>query len=313
MAPHPHTAHTINAFEWLLLVALSVLWGGSFFFNGIAVRELPTFTVVVVRVALAAVILLLVMRATRQALPAGAHIWRAFIVMGVLNNAIPFGLIVWGQQHIASGLAAILNATTPLFTVFVVHFVAVDERMSGRRLGGVVLGVIGVVVLVGPGWLYSADTHVGGQLAILGAALSYGFASLYGRRFASLGVTPMASATGQVCGSSLVLLPIMLFVDRPWLLSMPSTETLLALFGLASLSTALAYILYFRILATAGATNLMLVTLLLPVTAMVLGIAFLNETLRTQDLVGMIIIGFGLVVLDGRLALAIRARIQSAK
>lgn len=300
MSPRSDTGHTMSAFEWLLLIGLSVLWGGSFFFNGVAVRELPTFTVVVGRVALAAVILLMVMRATRQRMPTGAHIWRAFIVMGVLNNAIPFGLIVWGQQHIASGLAAILNATTPLFTVLVAHFVTTDERLSGRRLVGVLLGLVGVVVLVGPDWLFAAGGDLGGQVAILGAALSYGFASLYGRRFASLGVAPMASATGQVCGSSLVLLPVMLLIDRPWLLSMPSAATLLALFGLASLSTALAYILYFRILATAGATNLMLVTLLLPVTAMVLGVAFLDEAIRTQDVLGMVIIGLGLVVLDGR-------------
>ena len=163
MSAHPDESRSMSAFEWLLLVALSVLWGGSFFFNGVAVKELPTLTVVVSRVALAAGILLLVMRVTCQALPTGLPIWRAFIVMGMLNNAIPFGLIVWGQQHIGSGLAAILNATTPLFTVFVAHFETDDGRMSGRRLGGVLLGLTGVVVLVGPDWLYSAGAHLGGQ------------------------------------------------------------------------------------------------------------------------------------------------------
>ena len=298
----------MTPFEWLLLIALSVLWGGSFFFNGVAVRELPTLTVVVARVAFAAVLLLLVMRGMRQALPRALSVWWAFIIMGVLNNAIPFGLIVWGQQHIASGLAAILNATTPLFTVLVAHFVTTDERMTGRRLGGVILGVAGVAVLVGPGVLDAVGAHVGGQLAVLGAALSHGFAGLFGRRFAAMGVAPMASATGQVVGSSLVLVPIMLVLERPWLLDMPSASTWMALLGLASLSTALAYVLYFRILATAGATNLMLVTLLLPVTAMILGIAFLDEVLHWRDVVGMLIIGMGLVVLDGRVVSMVRTR-----
>lgn len=301
----------MSAFEWTLLIALSVLWGGSFFFNGVAVRDLPTLTVVVARVVGAAVILLLVMRVSRQMMPRDMAIWRAFIIMGVLNNAIPFGLIVWGQQHIASGLASILNATTPLFTVAVAHFVTSEERMSGRRLAGVLLGIAGVVVLVGPDVLGSVGAHVGGQLAVLGAALSYGFASLFGRRFALMGVRPMASATGQVCGSSLVLVPFMLIIDQPWTLPMPGAPTWLALLGLASLSTALAYLLYFRILATAGATNLMLVTLLLPVTAMALGIAFLDEVLRSQDVIGMLVIGLGLLVLDGRVFAALRFRAES--
>ena len=199
--------------------------------------------------------------------------------MGLLNNAIPFCLIVWGQTHIASGLAAILNATTPMFTVVVAHVLTDDERMTRNRLAGLLIGLAGVVVIIGPGALQSLGSDVLAQVAVLAAAVSYAFAGVFGRRFRRLGVAPMAASTGQVIASTAILLPLALLVDRPWTLPMPSAETWAAIFGTAALSTALGYILYFRILETAGATNLLLVTFLIPVSAILLGALVLGERL----------------------------------
>jgi drug/metabolite transporter (DMT)-like permease len=287
--------------EWGLILALSVLWGGSFFFNGVLVRELPTLTIVVGRVALAALVLLAVLGATGGRMPRTRPVLLAFLGMGFLNNAVPFLLIVWGQGHIASGVASILNATTPLFTVIVAHVLTPDEKMTGGRLAGVVLGLGGVAVMVGGDAVAALGVNVAAQLACLGAAVSYAFAGVFGRRFRALGVPPLATAAGQTTASSLMLIPVMLLVDRPWTLPMPSLAALLALAGVALLSTALAYILYFRILASAGATNLLLVTFLIPVSAVLLGVLLLGESLAPKHLMGMALIGLGLAAIDGRL------------
>ncbi len=304
--------HTINKsmtlFEWGLLVTLSVLWGGSFFFNGVAVRELPTLTVVVSRVALGAMLLLVVIRLMGQRMPMEGRIWRAFFAMGFLNNVIPFTLIVWGQAHVASGVASILNATTPLFTVMVAHFLTSDEKMTKGRLLGVGLGFIGVVVMIGKDSFHDFGLDLLAPLAIICAALSYAFAGVYGRRFKDFGVTPMATATGQVVASSIILVPVMIVVDQPWNLPMPSMAVSGALLGLAVLSTALAYVIYFRILATAGATNILLVTFLVPVSAILLGIGVLDEILLPKHMAGMALIGLGLAAIDGRLWAKVSAK-----
>jgi drug/metabolite transporter (DMT)-like permease len=292
----------MSLLDWSLLLALSILWGGSFFFVGVAVKALPPFTIVLLRVAIAAAALHLVLRATRTAMPWDANTWLAFFGMGLLNNAIPFSLIVWGQTQIASGLASILNATTPLFTVLVAHVLTADERLSKGRIVGVLLGFAGVVALIGPQALTGLGKDVMAQVAILGAALSYAFASLFGRRFKRMGVSPLATAAGQVSASSLLLLPVTALVDRPWELSWPGWLVCGAIVGGGLLSTALAYVLFFRILASAGAVNLMLVTFLIPVSAILLGGAFLGETLAPTDFAGMALIGLGLAAIDGRLA-----------
>lgn len=287
--------------EWALLITLSILWGGSYFFNAIAVKELPTFSVTVSRVGIAAVILLLVMRVTGTAMPSDRAVWRAFFGMGLLNNVIPFSLIVWGQHHIASGLAAIFNATTPLFTALVAHWLTTDEKLTARHVAGILTGLVGVAVVIGPHALAVFDASVAAQIAVLAAALSYAFAGVYGRRFKTLGVAPMATATGQVCASSMLLIPAALTIDKPWTLPIPSTAAIGSLIGVAALSTALAYIIYFRILATAGANNLLLVTFLIPVSACLLGVLVLGEILLASHLAGMVIIGVGLIIIDGRL------------
>lgn len=288
--------------EWLMLVGLSILWGGSFVFNGILVKALPPFTIVTARVALAALALHLILRMSGQSMPRDGKSWAAFFGMGLLNNIIPFLLIVWGQTHIASGLASILNATTPLFAVIVAHLLTDDEKMTAGRLVGVVTGFAGVALMIGPAVLGSLGDNTLAQLAVLGGALSYSVAGIFGRRFKRMGMAPMLPAAGQVTASAIMLLPVTLIVDQPWTLAAPGTETLAALLGLALLSTAIAYVLFFRILATAGATNLMLVTFLIPVSAILLGALVLGEQLQAKHFAGMAMIAVGLAAIDGRIA-----------
>ena len=295
------TSRPMTAREWVMLLTLSVVWGGSFFFNEIAVRQLPVFTVVVCRVALAAVILLAVLRLTGQRLPRGSTVWAAFFGMGMLNNVIPFSLIVAGQQHVASGVASILNAATPLFGVIFAHLLTQDEKLTRGKLAGVVVGFLGVAVMIGPDAISGLGGHLGAQMMILAGAASYAFAGIFGRRFKAMGVSPMATATGQVIASSVILLPLVLMIDRPWTLPAPGWDAIAALIGVAAISTAFAYFLYFRILATAGATNLLLVTFLIPISAILLGTAFLSEALLPRQMAGMALIGLGLSLIDGRL------------
>jgi len=296
---------TIAASDWALLGLLSVIWGGSFLFVGVAVRELPPLTIVGLRVLLAALALQIALRAMGMRLPRERRAWAAFFGMGILNNVIPFTLIVWGQSHIASGLASILNATTPLFTVVVAHYFTSDERLTGARLGGVIVGFVGVAVMIGAAALTSLNTSVLAQLAVLGAALSYGFSGVFGRRFKTLGIPPLVAATGQVTASSCILLPVSLMVDRPWTLAMPSTGAVLSLLALALVSTAVAYLIFFRLLARAGATNVGLVTFLIPVSAILFGVLILGETLELRHVAGMVLIAAGLMLIDGRPVAAI--------
>ena len=291
----------MTGFEWMLLVLLSVVWGGSFFFNGIALREFPTLSIVTARVGLAALALLLLMRILRQGIQLNRQILKAFFGMSFLNNVVPFSLIVWGQQHIASGVASILNATTPLFTMLVAHWFTTDEKINPRRLLGVLTGMGGVGLMMGLDSMESSGFHLLGQSAILLAAFSYGLAGVYGKRFAQLEIPPLATATGQLCASSMILIPLTLWIDQPWTMAMPSIEGMGSLLGIALLSTALAYVIYFRLLKTAGATNLLLVTLLIPVSAIILGVFLLDESLEPQHLSGMAVISLGLLIMDGRL------------
>ena len=291
---------TMTASDWTLLAILSIVWGGSFLFIGVAVRELPPLTIVAIRVGTAALALLLVLKLMRVDLPRTRQVWAAFLGMSILNNVIPFTLIVWGQGYIASGLASILNATTPLFTVIVAQYFTDDERLTGQKLAGVVVGFVGVAVMIGAAALSSWDTSILAQLAILGAALSYGFSGVFGRRFKTMGIPPLATAAGQVTVSSALLLPVALVADRPWTLVLPSTGTILSLAALGLVSTAFAYLIFFRLLARAGATNVGLVTFLIPVSAILLGVLVLGETLAARHLAGMSLIGAGLILIDGR-------------
>ena len=290
---------SMSGLEWSLLLVLAVLWGGSFFFGEVALGQLPPLTLVFARVSIAAVMLHIVVFALGQRMPLDWRAWAAFLGMGLLNNLIPFSLIFWGQTYIESGLVSILNATTPIFTVIVAHLLTSDEKLRINRALGVVIGFAGAVVIIGPDALRELGMQVWAQIAILGAALSYAFAGVYGKRFR--GRSPIVVAAGQLTGTTVMMLPIVLWLDQPWALVTPSAMTWGAVLGLALLSTALAYIIYFRLLATAGATNLLLVTFLIPVTALLLGYFVLGERLDWADFTGMGLIVAGLAAIDGRL------------
>jgi drug/metabolite transporter (DMT)-like permease len=298
---------TMGPLEWSLLIFLSILWGGSFFFGKVALMELRPFTVVLGRVSIAAVALNIIVRASGKRMPTSLKMWATFLVMGLLNNLIPFSLIFWGQTQISSSLAAILNATTPVWTVLLAHFLTVDERLTPNRLGGVLFGLIGVAIMIGLDALQGLGINVIAQLAVIGAAVSYAFAGIYGKRFK--GTTPIVTATGQITGTTLMMIPLALIVDKPWTLPMPDLRVLGAMLGLALLSTALAYIIYFRLLSTVGATNLLLVTFLIPVSAIFLGTMILGEQLDMHNIVGMGFIGLGLVAIDGRIIKVIKKRL----
>ncbi|HBU15858.1 MAG TPA: EamA family transporter [Gemmobacter sp.] len=285
----------MSAADWARLIALSILWGGSFFFVEVALTGLPALSVVIARVGLGALCLVAMLRLSGLALPRGAGGGRALAVMGFLNNAVPFSLFAFAQGEISGSLAAILNATTPLFGVVVAHL-AGAEALTARRLGGVVAGIAGVAVMAGGG-----SGALPAMLACLGAALSYALAGVWGRRFRAMGIAPLQAAFGQVAAASVLLLPVWLMVDRPWALPVPGLPVLAAVLGIALLSTALAYVLFFRLLASAGAVNLMLVTFLIPVSAAALGALVLGERLEGQHYAG-----FGLIVL-GLWAVARRA------
>jgi drug/metabolite transporter (DMT)-like permease len=291
--------------EWALLIALSLIWGGAFLFNEIALVDFGPLTVVLGRVGFGALGLLIWLYASGGRLPAEGRIWRTFLVMGIINNVIPFSLIVWGQVSIDSGLASILNATTPLFIVVFAHAVTTDERMTRARLAGVVLGFAGVAVLIGPALLLSLVDGVLGQLAVLGAAVSYACAGLYGRRLR--GLPPLVAATGMVTCSAIVMLPIALLIEAPWQ-AQPGVAAVGALVGLGVLGASLAYWIYFRILRTAGATNLMLVTFLIPISAVFFGALFLGERLAWTSFAGMALIFAGLAAVDGRIVRLVRPR-----
>ena len=291
----------MDAFDWVMLITLATVWGGSFLFNAILVAELPVITIVAMRVTVAALALCGFARVTGRKIPTTPQVWGALLILGVLNNAIPFSLIVQGQTQITSGLASILNATTPLFTILVAGFFLTDERFSILRVLGVIVGFSGVILMVGPEALGGLGADFWAQLCALGAALSYGFASVFGRRFRELNVDPVMVATGQVTMSSLVLWPIALWIDGPQDILGLSFNAAASMFGLAVLCTSFAYIVYFLILERAGATNISLVTFLVPISAIILGVLVLGESIFIKEIIGMTLIGLGLAIIDGRL------------
>lgn len=302
-------AQKMGPTEWLLLAILSVVWGGAFFFYKVLDDAgLPPFTIVFGRVAPAALALLAVVVATRRTLPRDPRLLLAFLVLGAINNVIPFSLIVLGEKRIDSGLASIFNATTPIFAALVAHWMSRDERLTPGRIAGVVLGLAGVVVLMGPSLLRAVDLTSIAQLACVAAAVVYGFAAVYARRFGKLGIDPLVTATGQLCGSALLSLPLALIFEHPWALHGISTGTWWAWIGLALPSTALAFVIYFQLIAKAGATNAASVTFLVPLSAVLLGTYALGERLAPSAFAGMALIFAGLALLDGRVFAAVARR-----
>jgi drug/metabolite transporter (DMT)-like permease len=312
-SPPPSPARpalTMTAADWALLVALSLLWGGSFYFAKVAVLEIPPLTLALGRVAIAAIVLAIVVRALAGPLPRDRRTWWDFTVMATLNNVVPFTLIFWGQIHISIGLASILNATSPLFSVLVAHVATQDDKLTPGRAVGLVAGFIGVVVLIGPDMLREFGTNALAELACLAASCAYAFGAVYARRLRAH--SPFTIATGQLTMSAVLLLPLVLLFDRPALLLSVSSAAISAMVALAVLSTSLAYLIYFRILGRAGATNALLVTFLVPVSAILLGILLLGERLDLRQFAGMGAVAIGLAAIDGRparlIARAIRRR-----
>ncbi len=290
----------MNAAAWGLLALLSVIWGASFFFAAVALQGFPPFTIVLGRCAVAALALALACRLSGFALPRGRQAWIVCLGMGFLNNALPFSLITTGQQYIPSGLAAVVNAATPVFGALAAHLLTQDEKLTAHRLAGSVLGLAGVAVLAGPA-AFAQGNELLGILCGLGACLSYGLTGVWSRRIRRAGLTPLAVATGQCASATLMMLPLVLLLDQPWTLPAPPATAVLAVIGFGLISTALAYWLFFVILARAGAANVLLVTLLVPVTALLIGSLVLQEVLLPRHFAGMAIIFAGLIVIDGRL------------
>jgi len=239
-----------------------------------------------------------------MAMPRNPKLWARFLLLGLLNTVIPFSLIAWGETRISSGMASILNATTPIFMVAVAHFGTEDEKLSWAKIAGIVLGIAGVMVLVGQN-AFAGASYLWGALAVIGASCAYGFGGVYSRRFKDL--PPMQAATGQITGGAILLLPLSLLVDHPWTLPMPGGAVWASLLAIALVNTALAYFVYFKMVATVGVTYISLVTFLIPIIALLLGAAFLHESVTAQALAGMGIIALGLAAIDGRL-LRLRGR-----
>lgn len=290
---------SLSARDWALLLTLSVLWGGSFFFAKVAVAEIPPLTLVALRVAIAAVALHVVLAATGRRSPIFDRRFPAYLLLGVINNVIPFSLIFWAQQSIPSGIAAILNATTPIFTLVLATLLTADDRATPLKIAGIALGFSGVVLMLGTGLAGGGDIHLLAEIACLGAAFSYGFSALLARRLSAS--APIMLATGQLTGSSLVMIPLALLVEAPWTVAMPSDAAIASVAALALASTALAYLLYFAIVRSAGATNASLVTYLVPMTAILLGALILDERLGLADYGGMVLIIGGIALAQGRL------------
>lgn len=289
----------IDLTSGLLLLGLGMVWGGSFIFAEIALREVPPLTVTLHRVFWAVPVLFLVILWKGINLPTSAGIWGCYFVMGALNNAIPFSLLFWGQSQIGSGLASILNSTTAFFGVIVAGIFLADEKLSKNKIVGALFGIFGVTVIMGLDALQSFSLQNLAQIAILGATLSYAFAGVWGKKFLS-GQPPIMNAFGMLLASTLLMAPVAFLVEGAPSFSL-STSVWVSLIGVAVLSTALAYLLYFQILRCAGSANLMLVTLLIPPIAVGLGFAFLGETLGNDALIGFGFIAIGLVITDGRL------------
>lgn len=305
--PAVETAMSLRT--WGMLVLLSMMWGCSFPLVKIAVGGVTPLTLVTLRITVAVLTLTPLLFISGQRLPRGVKIWTAFLVTGALNMAVPWSLSVWAQQSLTSSLAAIINAATPLFSVVLAHFFLADERLRANRLAGVVCGFFGVAILIGPRALGHGASGVLPELALLAAACAYAVGGVVSRSYARLGITPLQSAHGQLVAASLVIAPVALVIEQPWTLPAPSAAQIASVLAIGVVSTALGFILFFRILGRAGATNALLVTLLVPVTAFAVSAIFLGEKLEPRNFAGLGFIAVGLGLIDGRPLRYIQSRL----
>jgi drug/metabolite transporter (DMT)-like permease len=291
--------------DWGLLLLLSLLWGGTFYFYKVLDDAgLPALTLVLGRVGIAAIALLPIMWLWRLSLPTRLADWTPYIFIALMNNVIPYLVFATCETQISSGLASIVNATTPIFTAIIAHVRTKDERFSANSIAGIAIGFIGIVVLVGQDVVHGLNLASIAQIACFIAPVCYGFAAVNARSFR--GKSPIVVSTCQLIVSSIIVLPFELVIDKPWTLPMPSPATWAAMLGMAVLATSAAYIVYFALIRYAGAVNASLVTLLVPPVALLLGGLFLHEHLGWSTLAGMALILIGLIALDGRLTKVVR-------
>jgi drug/metabolite transporter (DMT)-like permease len=284
-----------------MIGGMALLWGSAFILIEIGLRSFQPNTLVFLRMAIATPFMLVALLILKEKLPRDLASWRQLFILGALNAALPFILFFWGQQYLDSGYASVLNATTPLWGVVVAHFLTDDEKATRARIVGVIVGLAGIIVMVGPQAMGGLSADLVAQLACIVSTLFYSFAAIYGRKLGQSSMTPMAVATGQVITACLIMLPVMLWFDRPWLQPMPEMGSMLAALALGVPATAIPYLLYFKTIDRAGASNAMLVAFIMPVVAIVLGVAFLGEALTGAQIAGTVLIALGLIAIDGRL------------
>ena len=281
--------------EWGILLFLALIWGGAFLFIGVAVRHVEPLTYVWLRLTIAAGAMWLFLKVSGGKLGLPRQVWGSILLLALLNNALPFTLFGWGQTHIASGLASILNATTPIWGVLVAHLFTRDERMNPRKIAGVLLGFGGVATMIGPTLLADVGSDAVAQLACITASLSYAIAAVWARRFKRMGLSPLSVTTGQLSAGALIMLPVAMIVDQPWTQPLPPLSAWAAITALAVMCTALGYVLYFRLIDSA-----------VPPFAILFGGLFLNEVLAPQDFIGLALIALGLAAIDGRVLRLLR-------
>ena len=299
------TSRGMTPTEWALLLLLSVLWGSSFLLIKYALKGFQPFSIVLLRVAIASIVLYIVIRIQGKSLPKDKKLWRDFIVIALFNNAIPFSIIMWAETHISSGLASVLNASAPLWGV-ILALALRTEHVDWKRILGVVLGFSGVIVMIGMGSLQGLGVNILAQVGMLVVTLCYALAGNYTQRVKQLDSTVIA--TGQVICSTIIMLPVVLLIDRPWMQAPPPAVSWFAVVGLGLLGTAAAYLIYFRLLTEAGTNNALLVTFLIPINAVILGIVVLHESFAPYQFIGMALILLSLVAVDGRVFRLLRAK-----
>lgn len=294
--------------DWAMMGLCAIFWGSAYTFNKITIAEIPVLTVTGVRLTIAAAFLYGLARLSGVAVPKPGKAWLPFFVFTLFSNVFPFLFVLYGQKSTASGLAAVLGATTPLFLIILAHYFTQDERIMPRKLVGVIIGLIGVAIVVGSsvfaGWTQSLE----GKLALVFAAFLYAVGAIYSKRLAKY--PPVVISTLQMTSGAILIVPTLLIIDRPWEIARPSTFAIGSLVATAIFSSALASYTYFRVFNRAGAVNAMLVTLLVPVTPLIIGAIAFGERLLLREAIGALVIGGALVIVDGRLPMAIWARLR---
>ena len=295
---------------WLLLLFLSLIWGSSFYFIGEGVKSVPPLTLVFYRIFFAGLALYLVFLWLRRRLPKKLDFWIKVAVMALLNNIIPFTLIAWGQQTISGGLASILNSNTAFAAVFLAAIFIPSEKLGIRRIIGTLIGIYGVTLVTGFDVFKEITLTSLSQLAVLLASISYALGSVWGQTQLTV-YEPKDIACGTLLIGSLISVPFVILTNGIPNFAVFDLKFILILFGLSIAGTAVAYIVYFRILELAGAANLMLVTIIVPVFAILLDVILLQKWISLQIFLGFIVISFGLLLIDGRLLWAILKKLKS--